>query len=208
MLYRAGKHRCCRPPYCPRWASPSRSIRASPGSHRPVRFGCICRASQRLGIAFIVRTAACRRRGACAGRVPGYVGVRTAPCAPRRTEARMTGQPQTLLDRLWSQHVVKRLSAAEDLIHVDRFFLHDLSGTIAIPDLRKRGLSMVVARTEFRSDGPCRLHRGRPRKSCRREEPQLCVRDARPDAGRGPASLSISVTPTRASCMSSVRNLA
>ena len=54
----------------------------------------------------------------------------------------MTGQPQTLLDRLWSQHVVKRLSAAEDLIHVDRFFLHDLSGTIAIPDLRKRGLSM------------------------------------------------------------------
>ena len=38
----------------------------------------------------------------------------------------MTGQPQTLLDRLWSQHVVKRLSAAEELIHVDRFFLHDL----------------------------------------------------------------------------------
>jgi 3-isopropylmalate/(R)-2-methylmalate dehydratase large subunit len=61
----------------------------------------------------------------------------------------MTGQPQTLLDRLWSQHVVKRLSAAEDLIHVDRFFLHDLSGTIAIPDLRKRGLSMVSPELNF-----------------------------------------------------------
>ena len=41
----------------------------------------------------------------------------------------MSAQPQTLLDKLWSQHVVKPLSAAEDLIHVDRFFLHDLSGT-------------------------------------------------------------------------------
>jgi 3-isopropylmalate/(R)-2-methylmalate dehydratase large subunit len=54
----------------------------------------------------------------------------------------MTAQPQTLLDKLWSQHVVKRLSTAEDLIHVDRFFLHDLSGLIAIPDLRRRGLTM------------------------------------------------------------------
>ena len=61
----------------------------------------------------------------------------------------MTRNPQTLLDKLWSQHVVKRLSAAEDLIHVDRFFLHDLSGTIAIPDLRKRGLSMVSPQLNF-----------------------------------------------------------
>jgi 3-isopropylmalate/(R)-2-methylmalate dehydratase large subunit len=54
----------------------------------------------------------------------------------------MTAQPQTLLDKLWAQHVVKRLSATEDLIHVDRFFLHDLSGLIAIPNLRQRGLTM------------------------------------------------------------------
>jgi 3-isopropylmalate/(R)-2-methylmalate dehydratase large subunit len=61
----------------------------------------------------------------------------------------MTHQPQTLLDKLWSQHVVKRLSAAEDLIHVDRFFLHDLSGTIAIPDLRKRGLTIPTPQLNF-----------------------------------------------------------
>jgi 3-isopropylmalate/(R)-2-methylmalate dehydratase large subunit len=61
----------------------------------------------------------------------------------------MTKQPQTLLDKLWSQHVVKRLSAAEDLIHVDRFFLHDLSGLIAIPDLRQRGLSMQSPALNF-----------------------------------------------------------
>lgn len=59
------------------------------------------------------------------------------------------GQPKTLLDKLWSQHVIKRLSAAEDLIHVDRFFLHDLSGLIAIPDLRKRGLSMLSPTLTF-----------------------------------------------------------
>lgn len=52
-------------------------------------------------------------------------------------------QPSTLLDKLWSQHVVRALSAEEDLIHVDRFFLHDLSGVIAVPDLRRRGLTML-----------------------------------------------------------------
>lgn len=61
----------------------------------------------------------------------------------------MTGRPQTLLDKLWAQHVVKRLSAAEDLIHVDRFFLHDLSGTIAVPDLRRRGLTMPSPALNF-----------------------------------------------------------
>ncbi len=61
----------------------------------------------------------------------------------------MSAQPQTLLDKLWSQHVVKRLSAAEDLIHVDRFFLHDLSGLIAIPDLRQRGLTMQSPALNF-----------------------------------------------------------
>jgi 3-isopropylmalate/(R)-2-methylmalate dehydratase large subunit len=61
----------------------------------------------------------------------------------------MTPHSQTLLDKLWSQHVVKPLSAAEDLIHVDRFFLHDLSGTIAIPDLRKRGLTMLSPALNF-----------------------------------------------------------
>jgi 3-isopropylmalate/(R)-2-methylmalate dehydratase large subunit len=61
----------------------------------------------------------------------------------------MTAQRQTLLDKLWSQHVVKRLSAAEDLIHVDRFFLHDLSGLIAIPDLRQRGLTMLTPALNF-----------------------------------------------------------
>jgi 3-isopropylmalate/(R)-2-methylmalate dehydratase large subunit len=61
----------------------------------------------------------------------------------------MTARPQTLLDKLWSQHVVKRLSAAEDLIHVDRFFLHDLSGLIAVPDLRQRGLTMLTPALNF-----------------------------------------------------------
>lgn len=52
-------------------------------------------------------------------------------------------QPATLLDKLWSQHVVRPLSAEEDLIHVDRFFLHDLSGVTVIPDLRRRGLTVL-----------------------------------------------------------------
>lgn len=58
-------------------------------------------------------------------------------------------QPMTLLDKLWSQHVVRSLSAEEDLIHVDRFFLHDLSGVTAIPDLRKRELTILSPALNF-----------------------------------------------------------
>lgn len=58
-------------------------------------------------------------------------------------------QPATLLDKLWSQHVVRPLSAEEDLIHVDRFFLHDLSGVAVIPDLRRRGLTVLSPALNF-----------------------------------------------------------
>ena len=56
--------------------------------------------------------------------------------------------PQTLLDKLWAQHVVKILSEEEDLIHVDRFFLHDLSVS-AIPELRERGLKLLSPSLNF-----------------------------------------------------------
>jgi 3-isopropylmalate/(R)-2-methylmalate dehydratase large subunit len=55
----------------------------------------------------------------------------------------------TLLDKLWEQHRIKTLGPGEDLLHVDRFFLHDLSGGIAVPDLQARGLLPISPMLNF-----------------------------------------------------------
>ena len=46
---------------------------------------------------------------------------------------------QTLFDKIWDQHVVADLGDGYALIHVDRNFLHDLSGVNALDDLARRG---------------------------------------------------------------------
>lgn len=57
---------------------------------------------------------------------------------------------QTLFDKLWDSHVVHDLGEGWALLHIDRHFLHDLSGPPALADLATRGLplhdpSLVVA---------------------------------------------------------------
>ena len=59
------------------------------------------------------------------------------------------GEALTLFDKVWMQHVVKSLSVEEDLLHVDRFFLHDLSGVVAIPELQRRGLAPLSPSLNF-----------------------------------------------------------
>ena len=51
---------------------------------------------------------------------------------------RQTGR--TMLDKIWHQHVIARLSHDTDLLHVDRHLLHDLGGSRGLLDLRSRGL--------------------------------------------------------------------
>ena len=47
--------------------------------------------------------------------------------------------PQTLYDKVWDQHVVADLGDGVWLLHVDRNFIHDLSGTRAIRALTEQG---------------------------------------------------------------------
>jgi 3-isopropylmalate/(R)-2-methylmalate dehydratase large subunit len=61
----------------------------------------------------------------------------------------MNGAPRTLLDRLWEQHRVKQLPGGEDLLHVDRFCLHDLTGIVAIPELMDHGRSPLAPGLNF-----------------------------------------------------------
>jgi 3-isopropylmalate/(R)-2-methylmalate dehydratase large subunit len=53
---------------------------------------------------------------------------------------RQTGR--TMLDKIWDQHVIARISDDTDLLHVDRHLLHDLGGSRGLLDLRRRGLKV------------------------------------------------------------------
>lgn len=45
----------------------------------------------------------------------------------------------TLLDRLWSAHRVAAAGGGQDLIHIDRILLHDLSGARALAEVAEKG---------------------------------------------------------------------
>src|SRR5882757_6054564 len=47
---------------------------------------------------------------------------------------------QTLLAKIWDQHVIAHLSEDTDLLHVDRHLLHDLGGSRGLIDLKSRNL--------------------------------------------------------------------
>jgi 3-isopropylmalate/(R)-2-methylmalate dehydratase large subunit len=47
---------------------------------------------------------------------------------------------RTMLDKIWDQHVIFRVSDDTDLLHVDRHLLHDLGGSRGLLDLKSRDL--------------------------------------------------------------------
>src|SRR5215471_16479396 len=47
-----------------------------------------------------------------------------------------------MLDKIWDQHVIARLSDDTDLLHVDRHLLHDLGGSRGLLDLKSRSLKV------------------------------------------------------------------
>jgi 3-isopropylmalate/(R)-2-methylmalate dehydratase large subunit len=47
--------------------------------------------------------------------------------------------PLTLLDRLWSLHRIAPAGGGQDLIHIDRILLHDLSGARALTEVAEKG---------------------------------------------------------------------
>jgi 3-isopropylmalate/(R)-2-methylmalate dehydratase large subunit len=49
----------------------------------------------------------------------------------------------TLFEKLWSQHVVAELPGGAALIAIDRIFLHERTGSIALKSLRERGRTVV-----------------------------------------------------------------
>jgi 3-isopropylmalate/(R)-2-methylmalate dehydratase large subunit len=51
--------------------------------------------------------------------------------------------PSTLFDKLWEQHKVMRLSDGSELIYIDRIFLHERTGGIALTSLWENGRNVT-----------------------------------------------------------------
>lgn len=54
----------------------------------------------------------------------------------------MAPSPRTVLDKLWEAHIVADLGDGINLVHIDRVFLHERSGAVALQSLKAAGLSL------------------------------------------------------------------
>ena len=52
----------------------------------------------------------------------------------------MSPQPQTLFDKIWDSHVVKRAEGHPDVLFIDRHFIHEVTSPQAFNGLRQRGI--------------------------------------------------------------------
>jgi 3-isopropylmalate/(R)-2-methylmalate dehydratase large subunit len=56
---------------------------------------------------------------------------------------------RTLFDKIWDAHVVTALDDDTSLLHLDRVFLHERTGSVALKSLRQRGLGIRNPRHVF-----------------------------------------------------------
>ena len=49
---------------------------------------------------------------------------------------------ETLFDKIWNQHVISDLGDGNHLIYIDRIFLHERTGSVALKSLEEQGLSV------------------------------------------------------------------
>ncbi|MDJ1485233.1 3-isopropylmalate dehydratase large subunit [Cytophagaceae bacterium YF14B1] len=52
----------------------------------------------------------------------------------------MSQKPQTLFDKIWDSHVVKRQEGHPDVVFIDRHFIHEVTSPQAFNGLRQRGI--------------------------------------------------------------------
>ena len=55
----------------------------------------------------------------------------------------------TLVDKLWNMHEVQRLSERRSLLYIDRIFLHERTGSVALRELeaKQRKVRLPVTRS-------------------------------------------------------------
>jgi 3-isopropylmalate/(R)-2-methylmalate dehydratase large subunit len=51
----------------------------------------------------------------------------------------MPSQPQTFFEKVWNEHIIADLGEDTYLLQIDRLFLHELSGAVAMEQLEASG---------------------------------------------------------------------
>jgi 3-isopropylmalate/(R)-2-methylmalate dehydratase large subunit len=75
---------------------------------------------------------------------PGHAAANDAmSCRFGRNLCEDNRMPATLFEKLWRQHLVRELGGGVGLIAIDRIFLHERTGSIALKSLRESGRSVV-----------------------------------------------------------------
>jgi 3-isopropylmalate/(R)-2-methylmalate dehydratase large subunit len=74
--------------------------------------------------------------------VPNGVSGLKPPALFKKGETALEQPGRTMLDKIWDQHVIFRVSDDTDLLHVDRHLLHDLGGSRGLLDLKSRDLTV------------------------------------------------------------------
>ena len=61
----------------------------------------------------------------------------------------MSTNPQTLFDKVWDAHVVKKVSDGPDVLFIDRHFIHEVTSPVAFLGLKSRGVGVMFPEKTF-----------------------------------------------------------
>ena len=61
----------------------------------------------------------------------------------------MSTNPQTLFDKVWDAHVVKKVSDGPDVLFIDRHFIHEVTSPVAFLGLKTRGVGVMFPEKTF-----------------------------------------------------------
>jgi 3-isopropylmalate/(R)-2-methylmalate dehydratase large subunit len=105
----------------------------------------------------------------------------------------MTPKPQTLFDKLWALHVVKRDGDGVDIVAIDRMVLHERTGGVALKAVAESGYPVADPRRVFAiMDHVVSFRPGRGRDEARFEGGEVFITETRKMA----AAVGVSVIDT------------
>jgi 3-isopropylmalate/(R)-2-methylmalate dehydratase large subunit len=61
----------------------------------------------------------------------------------------MSNKPDTLFDKVWDSHVVRKIQDGPDVFFIDRHFIHEVTSPVAFLGLESRGLKVISPERTF-----------------------------------------------------------
>lgn len=58
-------------------------------------------------------------------------------------------EAQTLFDKVWDSHVVRKIQDGPDILFIDRHFIHEVTSPVAFLNMNKRGMSVIYPDRTF-----------------------------------------------------------